>query len=351
VHQVWFARTPVAPEFPAHQLGLFGLPPGADCFVQFDATGTIWSGVLLTGDTPPSGWDMLVDDAQWPYHGHPDAHRYSLIARFEYPAGGAGSSDWFYVGSARTVPIVRNVDPATQPATDPLALWLAVNRPHIDRTADGSGAWEVDSRVFASDAADRPDCTTSPLPPPNPACVASMRRLTDLRNGAAESCDTAHREQHRADSDQTAFWALVTALGVDIAVIGALVGVGIAAAAQVEGAVRAALITASTAPGGGWITAAGAAAPGFAEAVAAGTAGAGGLGPVGWAIFAGLVAIGVGLLVALIALAVDLENANASVRNARTTFNSTVAAIRTELTRTGIVCCPGTFDTSIPECA
>jgi hypothetical protein len=349
VYTVLSAQVPVSPDTPAERIDIADLPPDTiDCFLQLDASGEIWSGVIFTGNTPPAGWDMLALelDSPFPYHGHPDAHRYSLIGRWEYPEGGTGSNDWFYVGAGRTLQVVRDGNYAH----DPTGLWLAVNRPDpMTQDPHGSGSWEVSARILGTDASDRPmNCAA--MPPPNAACMSSTGRLSSLHTTADQSCTTVRAETRRVNADTTAFWALIIALGVDLTIIGGLVGVAIGGANTLESTVRGALITSTTGPTGGWIAATGVAAVHFTEAAAAGTAQASGLGPGGWIFLGILIAIGVGILIALLVLAVDMENGNAGVRNAQTTFDSAVGAIRSELLRTAMFCCPGSFDTSIPTC-
>ena len=60
MESVWYARVPISPDLPAQRLDIWDLPMGADCFLQLDASGEIWSGVVFTGNTPPAGWDMLT---------------------------------------------------------------------------------------------------------------------------------------------------------------------------------------------------------------------------------------------------------------------------------------------------
>ncbi|MCA1692808.1 MAG: hypothetical protein LC733_11645, partial [Actinobacteria bacterium] len=104
------------------------------------ADGSIGSGVLFTGETPPTGWDMLAtaNDRDWPYRGFEDSFRYSLIGTF---VGRDIPTEWFYIGRGRTIIGNGRVSGLG------VRLRLAVNRPHVDQRADGPNRGELRWRV------------------------------------------------------------------------------------------------------------------------------------------------------------------------------------------------------------
>lgn len=53
-------------------------------FFEFQASGTIWSGVLFTGDNGPAGWNTVDEDPKIPFHNGPYAYPYSLIGQTGY---------------------------------------------------------------------------------------------------------------------------------------------------------------------------------------------------------------------------------------------------------------------------
>lgn len=123
---------------------------GAGTHVVVRAGGVINSGALLTGDTPPTGWEEMLataDDRDWPYRGTQDAFRYCLIGRFERQNV---ASNWFYIGSGRTfVGNGRVSGPGVR-------LRLAVNRPHIDQRAAGGNRWTVHVDIHQLEAGETP---------------------------------------------------------------------------------------------------------------------------------------------------------------------------------------------------
>lgn len=106
--------------------------PARGWTVNIRATGEIWSGVVATFNTVPAGWGMLAGagDLDFPVRGGADSHRYGLIFSIDEGA------TWAYAGANHTF---------TLPPGDPVPrrVCLAVNRPHLDETAAGTGAWAV----------------------------------------------------------------------------------------------------------------------------------------------------------------------------------------------------------------
>ena len=68
------------------------LQPGDE--IAFEANGTIWAGVWLTGRNGPNGWDRVDHDTKFPLHEGTSAHPFCLIGRF-------GDLPWFFVGERR----------------------------------------------------------------------------------------------------------------------------------------------------------------------------------------------------------------------------------------------------------
>lgn len=99
---------------------------------EIEASGEIWAGVALTGNSGPEGWpDRPVDDARWPLHSGLDptnARPFALLARI----GG-----WVYVGN--------RMDRRRFLSMTPLPLHLRINDDH---PGNGSGQFEVTVRLW-----------------------------------------------------------------------------------------------------------------------------------------------------------------------------------------------------------
>src|SRR5262252_1281738 len=184
-------------------------PFSAGSIIQIDATGMIGSGVFLTGQTPPSGWDMTADNPGdgWPLTNPPNNKRYSLIAKIN-------DEPWFYVGNTLTV--------ISDGSQDPAHLRFAVNRPWVDRDAigpdRGDGAWDVSWQVFALDMGEEMPgaaCFMTPPPSPNAACLAATMRLNQLRDMAnGDACTTLRAARRSRDTDNLLMIAAWGAFGV-----------------------------------------------------------------------------------------------------------------------------------------
>ena len=61
-------------------------------FVEFQASGTIRSGVWFTGANGPAGWNTVDKDSKFPFHNGPYAYPYSLIGQIGY-------NPLFYIGT------------------------------------------------------------------------------------------------------------------------------------------------------------------------------------------------------------------------------------------------------------
>lgn len=68
-----------------------------DCLTLV-SSGSIWAGVLLTGNNGPNGWTNVDHDPKFPLHQGPDAHPYALIGMLRLPDG---SGEWFFVGTQK----------------------------------------------------------------------------------------------------------------------------------------------------------------------------------------------------------------------------------------------------------
>ena len=61
-------------------------------FFEFQASGSIWAGVWLTGENGPAGWNTVDHNSKFPLHTGLNAYPYSLIGRF------GQDGDYFYIG-------------------------------------------------------------------------------------------------------------------------------------------------------------------------------------------------------------------------------------------------------------
>ena len=61
-------------------------------FYEFQASGTIKSGVWFTGPNGPAGWNTVNKDTKFPFHNGPYAYPYSLIGQIGY-------DPLFYIGT------------------------------------------------------------------------------------------------------------------------------------------------------------------------------------------------------------------------------------------------------------
>ena len=231
------ARTPPFP-FPLHSV------------LTITARGTIGSGVLFTGVTPPGGWPTPVGagDTNWPLHDGLLGRPYSLIATFDATVPG-NEAEWFFVGDR-----VSKISDARIPMA---RLRLAVNRPHPDERAAGDGQWLVHVQVDVPNAGENtrpPDCATSPLPPPTTICQAMLSSLDDLRGQAHLACNNVISTR---TEETTANILLGTAGVVLAAAVGGLLGFGASLAGAhivvVPGSVGADAAAAGPAAAGGFI--------------------------------------------------------------------------------------------------
>jgi hypothetical protein len=319
--------------------------------VQIAATGTIGSGVLFTGLTPPSGWDNFLataDDATWPYHGAPDSERYCLIARWMPTHGVPGTlGDWFFVGNGRT--IVGGLDPDIPFGTGKLRF--AVNRPSPDTAPTGwvidpgDGQWQVTVEVFSPDASDIPDCTTSPGP--NEACMSITGTLADMRTQASVLCEAITQARGDRDATNTAFLASISALGGAVLALAVFGEVVVASQAQIQGAATQA---AQAALGSGAVAAKIAAvAVMIAAQIAASAPGAVRGGWVTVVIFAVLVALVAIAFIWFVAELLELLMRDNDLSIARSNFSGLLTAMESAIARAAMVCC--SFDNSLPACS
>jgi hypothetical protein len=66
------------------------VPPGAH--LSFRADGSIWAGVIATGENGPNGWDKVESSAAFPLHGTPESHPFALLGKL---------GDYFFIGDGK----------------------------------------------------------------------------------------------------------------------------------------------------------------------------------------------------------------------------------------------------------
>ena len=100
---------------------------------QFEADGSIWAGVVLTGSNGTNGWDWITYDARYPLHGALDpmnAHPFCLLGKL---------NGYFFIGESR--PRERYLYHQDCP------LFLRIND---DSPGNGSGEFNVHIRVWGA---------------------------------------------------------------------------------------------------------------------------------------------------------------------------------------------------------
>ena len=213
----------------------FAIPPGGltaanATVLRLDATGTIGSGVWLTGQTPPGGWSMLADSTDWPLNtdDDPAAPRYGLIGTFEPDAA---TPRWFFIGSSRLIlPTTSLPGLASGPLpvdVSPLRLRLAVNEPNPDADSrgllgSGEGHWRVHVQVLTTDG---DPSTGTPL-----SCTDVQSLLSNARDRAnTRQCPAVGRAKSDRDTDLALTVVAWSVFGVLLAAVVAL-GAGVAGA-------------------------------------------------------------------------------------------------------------------------
>jgi hypothetical protein len=347
--------------------------PIADAFMTentvltLSATGTMWSGVFLTGQTDPNGWpNFAADSPDWLLHDTANAWRYCLVGALSEQDPSTfdpASATWFFIGNG---PILR----VGSPGMAPRRLYLACNRPPVNGLEGGDGSWTVKVRAQVYDAMDLPDCSTTPpmtTPMSVTLCAAARAPLTADDGPAAlanNSCAAAHDALTRINALQVSLVTVSALLVADIGVLGvlgggaimgishsahawitpvtaavaALIGAGagatgsalLALAAQISGLLLALTI------GLGTLLAA-AAGIAIAAAIAMGT---------NWAFWAGVlftIAVGLGLLVALIYVAGQINAAANDMALARSAFDRHLAEWEGNFAAAIRACCISTL--------
>jgi hypothetical protein len=213
---------------------LMSWPPGVDsafmgerCILTIRATGTIGSGVFLTGQTDPDGWpNFPADTPDWLLRNSPNAWRYGLIGALSEVAPDMfdpDSAEWFVIGKG----------PVTRVGTlgmAPKRLYLACNRPPLNGPDGGDGSWSVFVSCKQYDSTDLPDCSMTP-PMTNPVSVrfcAAARAILTADDGPGQlallSCNHAHDVQALIGPNSIGLGVAVSLLAADIGILGVLGG-------------------------------------------------------------------------------------------------------------------------------
>lgn len=314
--------------------------------LTLSASGTVGSGVFLTGQTDPNGWpNFVADSSDWLLHDTANAWRYCLIGALsdaEPASFDPTSATWFFIGDG---PLTR----VGSPGMPPKRLYLACNRPPTNGPDGGDGSWTVTVRCQTFDPTmDLPNCGTTP--PTTTAmsaafCAAARAPLTASDGPAAlanNACTAAHDALTRINAMQISLVTVSGFLIADIGVLGVLGGgaiMGVSHAAHAwltpTTAVIAGLIGAGVGATGASLLALAAQLSGFlvaltiglgtllAAAAAVAIAAAISMG-TNWAFWAGVlftIAVGLGLLVALIYIAGQINAAANDMAQARSAFD------------------------------
>jgi hypothetical protein len=156
---------------------------------QFEAEGSIWAGVVLTGESGPNGWEDKIEyDHKFPLVGKPDGHPYCLLGRF----GEDGA--YFFIGDGRKYGRRRFLLDEAHIESRPLFL-----RINDDAPGNGHGSFRCRVRVWG----------TPPPPPPRlvvtvwPATILldTPQRVTVFANDAATGAPVAGKVRIRLAVD------------------------------------------------------------------------------------------------------------------------------------------------------
>lgn len=207
-----------------------------DTIAWLHASGTVNSGVLFTGPTPPIGWqEMKADSDAWLMQNVP---RYGLIGALttrDFP----DPDEWFSIGTdwgTPSTPVTWSGPMSPPPVTSPpTRLWagpptewrrlfLACNRPQPGPTGGGDGFWDISLRVQTLTAADVPDCSITPTSR-NFICMSQLDAAVAASRSAERACQAAAAAKRDADAAWTTVqicatgWAIV-GVGLSIATTG-----------------------------------------------------------------------------------------------------------------------------------
>lgn len=100
-------------------------------FFEFQASGSLWAGVWLTGANGPAGWNSVDHDPKFPLHAGLNAYPFSLIGRF------GQDGDYFYIG--------RGLSRTKFNGNSPKRIFLRTND---DSPGNGNGSFSC--RVLVS---------------------------------------------------------------------------------------------------------------------------------------------------------------------------------------------------------
>ena len=143
------------------------------CHLRIRASGTIWSGVVCTGLTPPGGWGawpVHLEESDWPCRGG-TARRYGLIGSLD-----EGRS-WFFVGTG----VAKFATSPPRSDTARVRLLLAVNKPHPEAGVPSDHAWSVEVDTFEPGRDEE-------------TCRAVLSELADVRStNATNACSEIGR--------------------------------------------------------------------------------------------------------------------------------------------------------------
>lgn len=97
-------------------------------FVSMQASGSIWAGVLFTGENGPDGWDKIEDSADFPL---PNSRPFGLLYKLVRHDSTPGVTPWRVLGTGDSFDY----------SGDTARLWFTIND---DVPDNGSGEFEIE---------------------------------------------------------------------------------------------------------------------------------------------------------------------------------------------------------------